>query len=163
MQHMPYIEVGLFKRIRYTTRCPKTIQTFPKSTKHTYHMTLKEIIAATRLSENTLSAKIPLNALIAEMNNNENDSSVDVSAEFDHQLIGQERAKEAVAFGLGVSSSGYNMYVMGEQATGRFTLMMKYSLLFLHHMKTQGFNDAKRLLFAISNKNMINLLILSRS
>ena len=89
-------------------------------------MTLKEIIAATRLSENTLSAKIPLNVLIAEMNNNENDSSVDVSAEFDHQLIGQERAKEAVAFGLGVSSSGYNMYVMGEQATGRFTLIRDY-------------------------------------
>jgi len=47
-------------------------------------------------------------------------------AEFDHQLIGQERAKEAVAFGLGVSSSGYNMYVMGEQATGRFTLIRDY-------------------------------------
>nr|WP_241664574.1 AAA family ATPase [Ningiella ruwaisensis] len=42
------------------------------------------------------------------------------------QLIGQERAKRAVEFGLGVSSPGYNMYVMGEQATGRFTLIREY-------------------------------------
>jgi predicted ATP-dependent protease len=41
-------------------------------------------------------------------------------------LIGQDRAKEALNFGLGVNSNGYNLYVMGEQATGRFTLVNKF-------------------------------------
>jgi predicted ATP-dependent protease len=38
-------------------------------------------------------------------------------------FIGQERAREALSFGLGVNAVGYNMYVMGEQSTGRFTLV----------------------------------------
>jgi len=38
-------------------------------------------------------------------------------------LIGQARAKEALTFGLGIQANGYNLYVMGEQATGRFTLV----------------------------------------
>jgi hypothetical protein len=40
-----------------------------------------------------------------------------------HSLIGQERAKNALSFGLGVDFQGYNLYVMGEQASGRFTLV----------------------------------------
>ncbi|MBU3023028.1 Lon protease family protein [Aestuariibacter sp. A3R04] len=38
-------------------------------------------------------------------------------------FIGQERAREALSFGLGVNAKGYNIYVMGEAATGRFTLV----------------------------------------
>jgi predicted ATP-dependent protease len=41
-------------------------------------------------------------------------------------LIGQNRAKEALSFGLGVNSTGYNLYVMGEQATGRYTLVHNF-------------------------------------
>ncbi|MGK0372944.1 MAG: putative ATP-dependent protease, partial [Glaciecola sp.] len=41
-------------------------------------------------------------------------------------LIGQERAKNALSFGLGVDAQGYNLYVMGEQATGRYTLVSEY-------------------------------------
>jgi predicted ATP-dependent protease len=41
-------------------------------------------------------------------------------------FIGQERAKDALAFGLGIDARGYNLYVMGEQATGRFTLVQEY-------------------------------------
>ncbi|MFT6330542.1 MAG: hypothetical protein ACJAYN_002486, partial [Bermanella sp.] len=41
-------------------------------------------------------------------------------------LIGQNRAKEALGFGLGVNSTGYNLYVMGEQATGRYTLVHNF-------------------------------------
>eukprot|EP00232_Nephroselmis_pyriformis_P011959 CAMPEP_0182900014 /NCGR_PEP_ID=MMETSP0034_2-20130328/28492_1 /TAXON_ID=156128 /ORGANISM="Nephroselmis pyriformis, Strain CCMP717" /LENGTH=189 /DNA_ID=CAMNT_0025034121 /DNA_START=1 /DNA_END=567 /DNA_ORIENTATION=+ len=41
-------------------------------------------------------------------------------------LIGQNRAKEALSFGLGVNSKGYNLYVMGEQATGRYTLVHNF-------------------------------------
>lgn len=41
-------------------------------------------------------------------------------------LIGQDRAKKALSFGLGVNAPGYNLYVMGEQATGRYTLVRDY-------------------------------------
>lgn len=43
-----------------------------------------------------------------------------------HLLIGQERAKNALSFGLGVDVQGYNLYVMGEQASGRYTLVSEY-------------------------------------
>lgn len=43
-----------------------------------------------------------------------------------HSLIGQERAKNALSFGLGVDFQGYNLYVMGEQASGRYTLVSEY-------------------------------------
>lgn len=41
-------------------------------------------------------------------------------------FIGQNRAKEALSFGLGIDAKGYNLYVMGEQATGRYTLVHEY-------------------------------------
>ncbi|WP_026375127.1 Lon protease family protein [Aestuariibacter salexigens] len=41
-------------------------------------------------------------------------------------FIGQERAREALTFGLGIDATGYNLYVMGEQATGRYTLVHDY-------------------------------------
>ena len=41
-------------------------------------------------------------------------------------FIGQDRARDALEFGLGINSKGYNLYVMGEQATGRFTLVHEY-------------------------------------
>ena len=41
-------------------------------------------------------------------------------------FIGQERAREALTFGLGSNTKGYNLYVMGEPATGRFTLVKDY-------------------------------------
>ncbi|MBB66665.1 MAG: ATP-dependent protease [Rickettsiales bacterium] len=41
-------------------------------------------------------------------------------------FIGQERAREALTFGLGINAKGYNLYVMGEPATGRFTLVKDY-------------------------------------
>lgn len=41
-------------------------------------------------------------------------------------FIGQERAKSALAFGLGMPAKGYNLYVMGEQATGQATLVQEY-------------------------------------
>ena len=41
-------------------------------------------------------------------------------------FIGQERAREALSFGLGVRNRGYNLYVMGEPATGRFSLVKDY-------------------------------------
>lgn len=41
-------------------------------------------------------------------------------------FIGQDRAREALSFGLGIQAKGYNLYVMGEHATGRYTLVHEY-------------------------------------
>ena len=38
-------------------------------------------------------------------------------------FIGQKRARAALAFGLGIDSLGYNLYVMGESALGRHSLI----------------------------------------
>ncbi len=38
-------------------------------------------------------------------------------------FIGQDRAKAALQFAVGMDMPGYNLYVMGEQALGRFTLV----------------------------------------
>ncbi len=38
-------------------------------------------------------------------------------------FIGQDRAKAALAFAIGMDMPGYNLYVMGEPALGRFTLV----------------------------------------
>lgn len=38
-------------------------------------------------------------------------------------FIGQERAKQALSFAIGMDMPGYNLYVMGESALGRFTLV----------------------------------------
>lgn len=45
---------------------------------------------------------------------------------FNATFIGQERAREALTFGLGINTKGYNLYVMGEQSTGRFSLVKDY-------------------------------------
>jgi lon-related putative ATP-dependent protease len=46
-----------------------------------------------------------------------------------HQLkagfIGQDRAKTALDFAIGMDMPGYNLYVMGEPALGRFTLVQE--------------------------------------
>lgn len=51
-------------------------------------------------------------------------------------FIGQERAREALEFGLGIDASGYNLYVMGEHATGRYTLVHEYVEKFVSKTQT---------------------------
>lgn len=51
-------------------------------------------------------------------------------------FIGQERAREALEFGLGINASGYNLYVMGEHATGRYTLVQEYVEKFVSKTQT---------------------------
>ncbi len=41
-------------------------------------------------------------------------------------FIGQSRARKALDFGLGIQAQGYNLYVMGEPATGRYTLVHEH-------------------------------------
>lgn len=40
------------------------------------------------------------------------------------KFIGQKRAQQALEFGLGIDAPGYNLYVMGEPALGRYTMVM---------------------------------------
>ncbi|MDC2888053.1 AAA family ATPase [Psychrosphaera sp. G1-22] len=47
------------------------------------------------------------------------DSNIDAPVNF----IGQERAQSALEFGLDMEMNGYNLFVMGEPATGRHTLI----------------------------------------
>jgi predicted ATP-dependent protease len=68
------------------------------------------------LSPSQLSVDVPLSMIAQAIEANIKSSS----------LIGQQRAKDALSFGLGVDAAGYNLYVMGEQATGRFTLVNDY-------------------------------------
>ena len=68
--------------------------------------------------------KLTANILKHSINQALKDDSV-----LDSTFIGQERAKEALEFGLGITASGYNLYVMGEHATGRYTLVHELSLI----------------------------------
>jgi len=63
------------------------------------------------LSAKQLSADLPENLFI----NNE------IGEEQD--FFGHERAKEALEFGLSMESAGFNVFAMGEQGTGRQTLI----------------------------------------
>jgi hypothetical protein len=40
-------------------------------------------------------------------------------------LIGQERALDATAFGIGMPNAGYNLFVLGLPATGKATSMRR--------------------------------------
>src|SRR5690606_8393639 len=41
-------------------------------------------------------------------------------------VLGQERAVEALQFGVAMPRPGYNVYVMGESGTGRFSFVKRY-------------------------------------
>jgi len=41
-------------------------------------------------------------------------------------LIGQARAVEAVQFGIGIRSEGYNLYVLGPHGTGKYTALRQF-------------------------------------
>ena len=41
-------------------------------------------------------------------------------------ILGQERAVEALQFGVAMSRPGYNVFVMGEPGTGRFSYVKRY-------------------------------------
>src|SRR5690606_32792562 len=70
-----------------------------------------------RLTPHQLSAK-PSRRLINQALKDDNALS--------STFIGQDRARTALDFGLGIDANGYNLYVMGEPATGRFTLVHEY-------------------------------------
>lgn len=77
---------------------------------------VKQKIQSLALKSSDLSTDISSTMLETAFNSDEQSS----------MLIGQDRAKNALSFGLGIEASGYNLYVMGEQATGRYTLVSEY-------------------------------------
>lgn len=62
--------------------------------------------------------------------------AMDDSQSLSSTFIGQERAREALEFGLGIDGKGYNLYVMGEPATGRYTLVHEYIARHVSHTQT---------------------------
>jgi lon-related putative ATP-dependent protease len=44
----------------------------------------------------------------------------------EHKVIGQNRAVEAVRFGMGIEQPGYNIYAMGPAGTGKRTMMLRF-------------------------------------
>jgi lon-related putative ATP-dependent protease len=69
---------------------------------------------AFRLSHSALSPQIDPEKITKLMQ-----ADIDESVNF----IGQERAQQALEFGLDMDMTGYNLFVMGEPATGRHTLI----------------------------------------
>lgn len=69
---------------------------------------------AFRLNTEVLAPAIDVDK-IAKIVNSGSDNTVN--------FIGQERAKGALEFGLDMTMTGYNLFVMGEPATGRHTLI----------------------------------------
>jgi hypothetical protein len=41
-------------------------------------------------------------------------------------ILGQERAQSALAFGVAMQNPGYNIYVMGEPGTGRLSMITNH-------------------------------------
>ena len=116
-----------------------TCNSLPKSVQNT--------IAKTALSAADCACIIDLNELSDTLNKLDNTSTN--PADEVRVFIGQERAKSALEFGLGMPAKGYNLYVMGEQATGRATLVKSYiqkniaeypaplDWLYLHNVKDE--------------------------
>jgi len=73
-----------------------------------------ELLKAFRLEHETISPKINSETIKNILN-----SEIDANVNF----IGQNRAQSALEFGLDMEMKGYNLFVMGEPATGRHTLI----------------------------------------
>lgn len=52
--------------------------------------------------------------------------------------VGQERAREAIAFGLGIETAGYNLFVSGPVGTGRRTILEASLREFAQHRASPG-------------------------
>ena len=78
------------------------------------------------MSVDTTLYALDVDALTPTINRRAINSALKDNEALNATFIGQERAREALTFGLGLNTKGYNLYVMGEPATGRFTLVKDY-------------------------------------
>ncbi|RVU37342.1 ATP-dependent protease [Rheinheimera riviphila] len=68
------------------------------------------------------SFALPVDQLGPQLDQQLITDALDVAG-FSSTFIGQDRAKAALSFAIGMDMPGYNLYVMGEPALGRFTLV----------------------------------------
>ena len=68
--------------------------------------------------------KLPLDTLKATIDLN----AIDFTAPLDSKMgiLGQERAQSALEFGIAMTNSGYNIFVMGETGSGRLSMIMQH-------------------------------------
>ena len=52
-----------------------------------------------------------------------------------NEIIGQDRAKQAVSFAMSIREKGYNIYAVGRNGLGKRTMVMRY--LKNHHENKQ--------------------------
>jgi len=78
------------------------------------------------MSVDTTMYALDVDALTPTINRRAINSALKDDEALNATFIGQERAREALTFGLGINTKGYNLYVMGEPATGRFSLVKDY-------------------------------------
>lgn len=71
----------------------------------------------------TVELKQSADALSPHIDRQAVELSLSVSPHEPVNFIGQKRAQAALAFGLGIESLGYNLYIMGESALGRHSLI----------------------------------------
>lgn len=69
---------------------------------------------------------LPLDAVAPTLPKRQIQQALKSETALDATFIGQTRAREALAFGLDIQAVGYNLYVMGEQASGRYTLVLEH-------------------------------------
>lgn len=50
-----------------------------------------------------------------------------------HNILGQNRAKSALTFGVAMKAPGYNIFVMGDNGTGRLSLVSQYLTEYAEH------------------------------
>lgn len=83
-------------------------------------MTLPQV---TRLDEQAMAARaLTASQLGPHLDETQLAQALDIAG-YSSTFIGQERAKAALNFAVGMDMPGYNLYVMGEQSLGRFTLV----------------------------------------
>ncbi len=70
------------------------------------------------------SLKLPLEALKATVDLS--DIAQEALLNVPSGMLGQARAQSALAFGLAMPNSGYNIFVMGETGSGRLSMIMHY-------------------------------------
>lgn len=61
--------------------------------------------------------------LAPSLKNDDIDELMSMDIDNNVNFIGQQRAQQALEFGLDMEMTGYNLFVMGEPATGRHTLI----------------------------------------
>jgi len=67
--------------------------------------------------------KLPVSALKLNISLDSNYTQTSDISSTEQNILGQQRAKSALVFGVAMQTPGYNIYVMGEPGTGRLSMI----------------------------------------